>query len=84
MLHRLFDLVKMAPTSANCQSGRFAFVCTNEGRERLRPTLAAVDREFFTSTTLRSNFLVNLGYGDTSSLQARSPRPAFEDSCRLV
>jgi 3-hydroxypropanoate dehydrogenase len=165
MLHRLFDLVKMGPTSANCQPGRFVFVRTNEGRERLRPALAAgnvdktmsapvtvicasdfeffeklpeyfphtdarswfvgnqelidttafrnatlqaaylilaaralgldcgpmsgfdnaaVDREFFAGTTLRSNFLVNLGYGDPSSLQARSPRPAFDDSCRLV
>ncbi len=165
LLQRLFDLLKMAPTSANCQPGRFVFVCTDEGRQRLRPALApgnvdktmsapvtvicasdfefyeklpeyfphtdarswflgnqelidttafrnatlqagylilaaralgldcgpmsgfdneAVDREFFTGAPVRSNFLVNLGYGDPSSLHTRSPRPAFDASCRIV
>ena len=163
--HRLFDLVKMAPTSANCQPGRFVFVTTDAGRERLRPALApgnvektmsapvtviaasdsefyerlpeyfphtdarswfvgnqalidatasrnatlqagylilaaralgldcgpmsgfdnvAVDEEFFAGTAVRSNILINLGYGEPTSLHTRSPRPAFDESCRIV
>lgn len=40
---------------------------------------AKVDDEFFAGTMLRSNFLVNLGYGDPSKLFDRSPRLAFDD-----
>ena len=43
-----------------------------------------VDREFFEGTTLRSNFLCNLGYGDTSKLYRRLPRYTFEEACRIV
>ena len=39
-LHRLWDLVKMAPTSANCAPARLVFVTTPDGKARLRPTLA--------------------------------------------
>lgn len=39
-LRTLWDLVKMAPTSANCAPARFVFVMTPEGKKRLRPTLA--------------------------------------------
>lgn len=40
-LFQLYDLLKMGPTSANCSPGRFVFIRTTEGKERLRPTLAA-------------------------------------------
>lgn len=36
----LWDLVKMGPTSANCSPGRFVFVTTQEGKEKLRPALS--------------------------------------------
>lgn len=39
-LKRLYDLVKMGPTSANCSPGRFVFVRTPEGKEKLRPALS--------------------------------------------
>jgi 3-hydroxypropanoate dehydrogenase len=45
---------------------------------------AAVDEEFFAGTAVKSNFLINLGYGDPASLHSRSPRPGFEASCQLV
>lgn len=45
---------------------------------------AGVDREFFAETAIRSNFLINLGYGDASRLHARNPRPAFEDFAQLL
>jgi 3-hydroxypropanoate dehydrogenase len=39
-LHRLFDLLKWAPTSANCSPGRFVFLRTPEAKEKLRPALS--------------------------------------------
>jgi 3-hydroxypropanoate dehydrogenase len=44
---------------------------------------AGVDQEFFAGTAIKSNFLVNLGYGDASKLFPRSPRPAFADYSRI-
>lgn len=44
----------------------------------------AVDAEFFAESRYRSNFLVNLGYGDAALLHPRSPRPAFQDTCRII
>lgn len=38
-LRQLHDLLKLAPTSANCQPARFVFVRSAEARERLRPAL---------------------------------------------
>ena len=38
-----------------------------------------VDREFFADTTLRSNFLCNLGYADETALFQKLPRFAFDD-----
>ena len=45
---------------------------------------AGVDQAFFAGTTVKSNFLINLGYGDSSrDLFARSPRLAFDEACRI-
>lgn len=44
-----------------------------------------VDAAFFAGTAVKSNFLVNIGYGDASrDLFARSPRLSFEEACRIV
>lgn len=40
VLRRLYDLLRMAPTSANCAPARFVFVRTPGARERLRPCLS--------------------------------------------
>ncbi|HTY50456.1 MAG TPA: malonic semialdehyde reductase [Steroidobacteraceae bacterium] len=45
---------------------------------------AAVDREFFAGTRIRSNFICSLGYGSEENLYPRNPRLAFEDANRLV
>jgi 3-hydroxypropanoate dehydrogenase len=42
------------------------------------------DQEFLPEGHVRSNFLVNLGYGDTSKLHPRNPRLAFEEACALM
>jgi 3-hydroxypropanoate dehydrogenase len=39
-LQELYDLVKWPPTSANGTPARFAFLRSNEAKERLRPALA--------------------------------------------
>jgi len=44
---------------------------------------AKVDAAFFAGTNWRSNFLVNLGYGDPAGLFDRSPRLSFDEACRL-
>jgi len=40
LLHALYDLLRMGPTSANCSPARFVFVTTPEGKARLRPFLS--------------------------------------------
>ena len=165
LLHRLIDVLKMGPTSANCSPARFIFVKSKEAKERLKPFLsegnrektmqapvcaivgydlefyeqlpklfphtdarswfvgqdekikvtafrngtlqgaylilaaralgldcgpmsgfdnAGVDRDFFAGTSIKSNFLCNLGYGDASVLMPRSPRLAFDEMAKIV
>lgn len=165
MLRQLTELVLLGPTSANSSPGRFVYVKTPEGKEKLRPALspgnlektmaapvtvivgmdmafyehlpklfphadarswfagndkaiadtafrnstlqggylilaaralgldtgamsgfdaAKVDQAFFSGTTVKSNFLINLGYGDPSKLFPRSPRFAFDEAARIV
>jgi 3-hydroxypropanoate dehydrogenase len=165
LLHALYDLLRMGPTSANCSPSRFVFVSTPEGRERLKPHLApgnvnkvmtapvtviigtdfkfyeklpqlfphadarswfvgnekliettgfrngtlqggylimaaravgldcgpmsgfnnaGVDQEFFPDSSVKSNFICGLGYGDPSGLFPRSPRLAFDEACQIV
>ncbi|XUY29494.1 malonic semialdehyde reductase [Agrobacterium sp. rho-8.1] len=165
LLRDVYDLTKMAPTSANCCPARFVFVRSPEAKEKLKPSLssgnlektmtapvtviaaidsefyeklpalfphadarswftsspavaeetafrnatlqagylilaarslgldtgamsgfdkAKVDEAFFAGTTWKSNFLINLGYGDPSKLFGRLPRLPFEDACLLA
>jgi 3-hydroxypropanoate dehydrogenase len=53
-LHKLYDLLKMGPTSTNCCPGRFVFVRSNEAKERLAPALnpANVDRTMSAPVTV--------------------------------
>lgn len=44
---------------------------------------AKVDAAFFAGTTIKSNFLCNLGYGDASKLYPRSPRLDFDEACKI-
>ena len=45
---------------------------------------AGVDEAFFKGTTVKSNFLCNIGYGDTAKLDPRSPRLPFDDACTVL
>ncbi len=44
---------------------------------------AKVDEAFFKGTSIKSNFLVNLGYGDPSGLFPRLPRLSFDEAARI-
>ncbi len=166
VLRELYELARMAPTSANSQPLRLVFLTSRGAKERLRPALAPanvdktmtapvtaivahdlvfydqlpvlmpqvnarawfaskpaeqlerdaalgasmqggyvmlaaralgldcgpiggferskVDAEFFRDGTWKSNFLLNLGYGDAAGLHPRNPRLAFDDACRIL
>lgn len=163
LLKQVYDLTKMAPSSANSQPLRIVFVKSKEAKEKLKPFLdagnvdktmsapvtailaydldfathmpqlfphakgaenwfkgneepvafrnssiqggyfilaarslgldcgpmsgfnnAKVDEAFFAGTKWKSNFLCNLGHGDVSKLHPRSPRPEFNDFCKIV
>jgi 3-hydroxypropanoate dehydrogenase len=46
---------------------------------------AGVDAEFFAGTSIKSNFLINIGYGDASrDLFPRSPRLSFDEACTIA
>jgi len=165
LLHQIYDLMKWAPTSANCCPGRFVFVRSAEAKQRLLPLMAPgnvektrsapvtvivgydtefyeklpklyppadarswfvgnqplidttafrngtlqgaylliaaralgldagpmsgfdnekVDQEFFAGTKTKSNFVINLGYGDSAKLFPRSPRLPFEEAAQIL
>jgi 3-hydroxypropanoate dehydrogenase len=44
---------------------------------------AKVDEAFFPDGRWKSNFLVNLGYGDAAKLHPRNPRLDFSEACRI-
>jgi 3-hydroxypropanoate dehydrogenase len=44
---------------------------------------AKVDEAFFAGTAIKSNFLVNLGYGDPAGVFPRLPRLSFDEACRI-
>jgi 3-hydroxypropanoate dehydrogenase len=54
----LYDLIKWGPTSANCSPGRFVFVATPEGKEKLSPHLSNGNR----AKTLSAPLCVIIAY----------------------
>lgn len=164
-LVQLYDLAKLAPTSANCSPARIVFIRSPEAKETLRRTLdegnvaqtmaapvtaligsdhafyehmdllfpntgarswfegkpevihntafrnaslqggylilaaralgldcgpmsgfnnALADELFFAGTQVKSNFLVNIGYGNPEVLKPRNPRFTFDQACRIA
>jgi 3-hydroxypropanoate dehydrogenase len=43
-----------------------------------------VDKEFFAGTSIKSNFLCNLGFGDPSDLRPRAGRLEFDEACKIL
>ncbi len=44
----------------------------------------AVDKEFFADTNIKSNFLCNIGFGDSEGLFPRSPRFKFDEFASII
>ena len=44
---------------------------------------AKVDADFFPDGRWKSNFLLNLGYGNPAGLHPRNPRLTFDEACRI-
>jgi 3-hydroxypropanoate dehydrogenase len=45
---------------------------------------AKVDQAFFENSSWKSNFLCNIGYGDTAKLHPRGPRLSFDQACIIA
>ena len=45
---------------------------------------ARVDQEFFPDGKVKSNFVINLGYGDHSKLHHRNPRLPFDEAAQIL
>ena len=45
VLEQLYALTALGPTSANCSPGRFVFVTSAEGKEKLKPALSSGNLE---------------------------------------
>jgi 3-hydroxypropanoate dehydrogenase len=45
---------------------------------------AKVDKEFFPSGKVKSNFIINLGYGDHAKLFPRNPRLTFAEAAQIL
>jgi 3-hydroxypropanoate dehydrogenase len=45
LLHKIYDLARLGPTSANGSPGRFLFLTTPEAKERLKPALVPLNVE---------------------------------------
>jgi len=44
---------------------------------------ATVDKLFFAGTEVKSNFLINIGYGNPAVIRTREERYAFDEVCRI-
>jgi 3-hydroxypropanoate dehydrogenase len=164
-LHRLYDMLKWAPTSANCSPARFVFVTTPAAKATLLAAMspnnvektrqapvsviigmdmafyeqlpklfphadakawfvgnqpmieatamrnsslqgaylimaaralgldcgpmsgfdaAKVDAAFWGGSSVKTNFIVNLGHGEPSKVMPRLPRLSFDEACRIA
>ena len=43
-----------------------------------------VDKEFFSGTTVKSNFICSLGHGDPAGIYPRGPRFTFDEMARIL
>src|SRR5262252_2517843 len=43
-----------------------------------------VDQEFFAGTSIKSNFLCNLGFGDDTGVRPRAGRLEFDEACKIL
>ncbi len=92
LIKQLYDMVKLCPTSANCSPARFVFVTSQEGKQKLKPSLSsgnvektmtapctvivAYDEEFY------EELPTLFPYADAKSWFTSSPEAAYETAMR--
>lgn len=92
LIKQLYDMVKLCPTSANCSPARFVFVTSQEGKQKLKPSLSsgnvektmtapctvivAYDEEFY------EELPILFPYADAKSWFTSSPKAAYETAMR--
>ncbi len=92
LIKQLYDMVKLCPTSANCCPARFVFVTSEEGKQKLKPSLSrgnlektmtapctvivAYDEEFY------EELPTLFPYADAKSWFTSSPEAAYETAMR--
>jgi 3-hydroxypropanoate dehydrogenase len=92
LIKQLYDMVKLCPTSANCSPARFVFVTSQEGKQKLKPSLSsgnvektmtapctvivAYDEEFY------EELPTLFPYADAKSWFTSSPKAAYETAIR--
>lgn len=91
-IEQIYNLVKMAPTSANCSPGRFVFLTTTEAKEKLKPALSSgnVEKTMTASVTVLiatdekfyDKLPVLFPHGDARSWFTSSPMFAAETGLR--
>lgn len=75
VLEQLIELTLLGPTSANSSPGRFVFVKTAEGKEKLRPALSAGNLD--KTMAAPSNHMIrasDINFGITGAIDVRRPR----------
>jgi len=86
-LHELYDVLKLAPTSANSEPARFAFLRSKESKERLRPALAPLNVEKTMSAPVTVIIAYDLRFHlQLAKLFPQSPGMAklFENNVEMV
>ena len=78
-LHRLYEVVKWAPTSMNTNPVRFVFVTSKEAKERLRPALAAGNIE----KTMAAPLTVIVASDPKFYEQLSVLFPAYPNACEM-
>ena len=79
-------LETMALRNTSLQAGYFILAarsCGLDGRPMSGFNQTKIDELFFSGTSLKSNFRMNLGYGIRDNLKPRWPRLSFADAYRI-
>jgi 3-hydroxypropanoate dehydrogenase len=73
LLQEVYDLARMAPTSANCQPMRILFLTSPESRDRLAPALSSTNRDKTLKAPVTAIIAYDLAFPATLSKLYRVP-----------
>lgn len=73
LLQQIYELARMAPTSANCQPMRILFLTSPESRDRLAPALSSTNRDKTLRAPVTAIIAYDLAFPGTLSKLYRVP-----------